>query len=75
MPCSVCLILVILDQGQVTKYLCGIPSVMYLLFFNYSSAGPECQSRHGCGGAFLIYTAVHVLLSKVHRPISSVGRA
>ena len=32
------------DQGQVTKYFCGISFVMYLVFYNYSNEGPECQA-------------------------------
>ena len=31
-------------QGQVTKYFCGTSMVMYLVFYNYSNAGPECQA-------------------------------
>ena len=37
----------ILDQGQVTKYFCVISLVMYLVYYNYSNAGPECQARVG----------------------------
>ena len=52
MPCSVCLIhnRDILDQGQVTKYFCGISLVMYLVFYNYSNAEPECQGSAECVG-------------------------
>ena len=35
----------ILDQGQVIKYFCGISWVMYLVYYNYSNSGPECQAR------------------------------
>ena len=35
----------ILDQGQVIKYFCRISLVMYLVYYNYSSAGPECQAN------------------------------
>ena len=35
----------ILDQGQVIKYLCRISLVMYLVYYNYSNAGPECQAK------------------------------
>ena len=34
----------ILDQEQVTKYFCCISSVMYLVYYNCSNAGPECQA-------------------------------
>ena len=27
------------------KYFCGVSLVMYLVFYNYSNAGPECQAR------------------------------
>ena len=34
-----------LDQGQVTNYFCRISLVMYLVYYNYSNAGPECQAK------------------------------
>ena len=63
MQFSVYLILVILDQGQVTKHFCGISFVMYLVFCNYSNAGPECQAkRNGCNKIdFLLRAAVSPL--------------
>ena len=45
MQCSLCLTC-ILDQGQVTKYFCRMSLVMYLVYYNYSNAGPECQANH-----------------------------
>ena len=52
MKYSVHLILGILDQGQVTKYFCGFffffggggGGFMYIVFYNYSNAGPECRA-------------------------------
>ena len=35
----------VLDHGQVTKHFRGISLVMYLVYYNYSNAGPECQAR------------------------------
>ena len=35
----------ILDQGQAIKYFCRISLVMYLVYYSYSNAGPECQAR------------------------------
>ena len=40
------MILGILDQGQGMKYFCRISLVMYLVYYNYSNAGPECQAKH-----------------------------
>ena len=37
----------ILDQGQVIKYFCRIYLVMYLVYYNYSNARPECQANPG----------------------------
>ena len=34
----------ILDQGQVIKYFCRISLVTYLVYYNYSNAGPEYQA-------------------------------
>ena len=45
MYCSDCLTACILDQGQEIKYFCRISLVMYLVYYNYSNAGPECQDR------------------------------
>ena len=60
MQFSVYLILVILDQGQVTKHFCGISFVMYLVFCNYSNAGPECQAkRNGCNKIDFLLRAAH----------------
>ena len=33
------------DQGQVPIYFCRISLVMYLVYYNYSNAGPEYQAR------------------------------
>ena len=43
---SDCLILAcILDQGLIIEYFCSISLViMYLVYYSYSNAGPECQA-------------------------------
>ena len=46
MQCSVFLILGILDQGQVTRYFCGISLVMYLDFYNYTQMQGLCPRLH-----------------------------
>ena len=34
-----------MDQGQVIKYFCRISLVMYLVYYNFSNARPECQAK------------------------------
>ena len=38
------------DQGLVTNYFCRMSLVMYLVYYNYSNAGPECQARDHVNG-------------------------
>ena len=44
----------ILDQGQVTNYFCWISLVMYLVYYNYSNTGPECQARGDLGSGISV---------------------
>ena len=35
----------IVDQVKVINYFCRISLVMYLVYYNYSNAGPKCQAN------------------------------
>ena len=39
-------------SNKINKNFCRISLVMYLVYYNYSSAGPECQAKRAPAAIF-----------------------